>query len=34
MGLDRNQRCDVRRRLTSFGDGVKATGKFDEATSP
>jgi uncharacterized caspase-like protein len=32
LGLDRNQRRDVQRRLTSLGFDVKATGKFDEAT--
>jgi hypothetical protein len=32
IGLDRGQRRDVQRRLTSLGFDVKATGKFDEAT--
>jgi uncharacterized caspase-like protein len=32
LGLSRNQRRDVQRRLTSLGFDVKATGKFDEAT--
>ena len=32
LGLDRNQRRDVQRRLTGLGFDVKATGKFDEAT--
>jgi len=32
LGLDRNQRRDVQRRLTSLGFDVKASGKFDEAT--
>jgi uncharacterized caspase-like protein len=32
LGLDRNQRRNVQRRLTSLGFDVKATGKFDEAT--
>ncbi len=32
LGLDRGQRRDVQRRLTSLGFDVKASGKFDEAT--
>jgi hypothetical protein len=32
IGLDRNQRRDVQRRLTGLGFDVKASGKFDEAT--
>jgi len=32
IGLDRSQRRDVQRRLTSLGFDVKASGKFDEAT--
>jgi uncharacterized caspase-like protein len=32
LGLDRNQRRNVQRRLTSLGFDLKATGKFDEAT--
>jgi hypothetical protein len=32
LGLDRNQRRDVQRRLTSLGFDTKASGKFDEAT--
>jgi uncharacterized caspase-like protein len=32
IGLDRNQRRDVQRRLTKLGFDVKATGQFDEAT--
>jgi hypothetical protein len=32
IGLDKNQRRDVQRRLTGLGFDVKATGKFDEAT--
>src|SRR6266478_8196984 len=32
LGLDRSQRRDVQRRLTSLGFDVKASGKFDEAT--
>jgi uncharacterized caspase-like protein len=32
IGLDRGQRRDVQRRLTSLGFDVKATGKFDDAT--
>jgi len=32
IGLDRGQRRDVQRRLTSLGFDVKTTGKFDEAT--
>jgi len=32
LGLDRNQRRDVQRRLTGLGFDVKATGKFDDAT--
>jgi uncharacterized caspase-like protein len=32
IGLDRGQRRDVQRRLTSLGFDVKASGKFDEAT--
>jgi hypothetical protein len=32
LGLDRSQRRDVQRRLTSLGFDIKASGKFDEAT--
>lgn len=32
IGLDRNQRREVQRRLTGLGFDVKATGKFDEET--
>jgi hypothetical protein len=32
IGLDRNQRRDVQRRLTGLGFDVKASGKFDETT--
>ena len=32
LGLDKNQRRDVQRRLTSLGFDVKANGKFDEST--
>jgi hypothetical protein len=32
VGLDKNQRRDVQRRLTGLGFDVKATGKFDEET--
>jgi hypothetical protein len=32
IGLDRNQRRDVQRRLTGLGFDVKASGKFDEET--
>jgi len=32
IGLDRNQRRDVQRRLTGLGFDVKASGTFDEAT--
>jgi hypothetical protein len=32
LGLDRNQRRDVQRRLTSLGFDVKASGKFDDTT--
>src|SRR6201996_894530 len=32
IGLDRNQRRAVQRRLNSIGFDVRATGKFDEAT--
>lgn len=32
LGLGRNQRRDVQRRLTGLGFDVKATGKFDDAT--
>jgi hypothetical protein len=32
IGLDRGQRRDVQRRLTSLGFDVKVSGKFDEAT--
>jgi len=32
IGLDRNQRRDVQRRLTGLGFDVKATGKFDDST--
>jgi hypothetical protein len=32
IGLDRNQRRDVQRRLTGLGFDVKATGKFDDET--
>jgi hypothetical protein len=32
LGLDKNQRRDVQRRLTSLGFDVKANGKFDEPT--
>jgi len=32
LGLDKNQRRDVQRRLTSLGFDVKASGKFDETT--
>ncbi len=32
LGLDRSQRRDVQRRLTSLGFDVKASGKFDDAT--
>ena len=30
LGLDKNQRRDVQRRLTGLGFDIKATGKFDE----
>jgi uncharacterized caspase-like protein len=32
LGLDKSQRRDVQRRLTSLGFDVKATGKFDDTT--
>jgi hypothetical protein len=32
IGLDKNQRRDVQRRLTGLGFDIKATGKFDEET--
>lgn len=32
LGLDRNQRRDVQRRLTSLGFDIKASGKFDDNT--
>jgi uncharacterized caspase-like protein len=32
LGLDRNQRRDVQRRLTSLGFDTKASGKFDDNT--
>ena len=32
LGLDRNQRRDVQRRLTSLGFDIKASGKFDESS--
>jgi hypothetical protein len=32
IGLDRNQRRDVQRRLTGLGFDTKVTGKFDEST--
>src|SRR4051812_17911416 len=32
LGLDRSQRRDVQRRLTSLGFDIKASGKFDDAT--
>jgi uncharacterized caspase-like protein len=32
IGLDKNQRRDVQRRLTGLGFDVRATGKFDEET--
>jgi hypothetical protein len=32
LGLDRNQRRDVQRRLTSLGFDLKASGKFDDTT--
>jgi hypothetical protein len=32
IGLDRNQRRDVQRRLTGLGFDTKASGKFDEPT--
>jgi hypothetical protein len=32
IGLDRNQRRDVQRRLTGLGFDTKASGKFDEST--
>jgi hypothetical protein len=32
IGLDKNQRRDVQRRLTGLGFDVKATGKFDDET--
>jgi caspase domain-containing protein/putative peptidoglycan binding protein len=32
IGLDRNQRRDVQRRLTGLGFDTKANGKFDEST--
>ncbi|MEP6840648.1 MAG: caspase family protein [Bradyrhizobium sp.] len=32
LGLDRNQRRDVQRRLTSLGFDIKASGKFDDTT--
>ena len=32
LGLDKGQRRDVQRRLTSLGFDVKVTGKFDETT--
>jgi hypothetical protein len=32
IGLDKNQRRDVQRRLTGLGFDLKATGKFDEET--
>jgi uncharacterized caspase-like protein len=32
LGLDKSQRRDVQRRLTSLGFDVKASGKFDEST--
>ena len=32
IGLDKNQRRDVQRRLTGLGFDIKATGKFDDET--
>ena len=32
LGLDRNQRRDVQRRLTGLGFDIKASGKFDDTT--
>jgi hypothetical protein len=32
LGLDRSQRRDVQRRLTSLGFDIKTSGKFDEAS--
>jgi Caspase domain/Putative peptidoglycan binding domain len=32
IGLDRNQRRDVQRRLTGLGFDIRVTGKFDEST--
>ena len=32
LGLDRNQRRDVQRRLTGLGFDIKASGKFDETS--
>jgi hypothetical protein len=32
LGLDRNQRRDVQRRLTGLGFDVKVSGRFDDAT--
>jgi len=32
LGLDRSQRRDVQRRLTSLGFDIKASGKFDDTT--
>jgi len=32
LGLDRTQRRDVQRRLTSLGFDIKASGKFDDTT--
>jgi peptidoglycan hydrolase-like protein with peptidoglycan-binding domain len=32
LGLDKGQRRDVQRRLTSLGFDIKVTGKFDEST--
>jgi hypothetical protein len=32
IGLDKNQRRDVQRRLTGLGFDTKVTGKFDEST--
>ncbi|WP_426440831.1 caspase family protein [Bradyrhizobium genosp. P] len=32
LGLDRNQRRDVQRRLTTLGFDVKVSGKFDDTT--
>ncbi len=32
LGLDRNQRRDIQRRLTGLGFDIRASGRFDEAT--